>query len=261
MCKYFKYIFLFVCVIFITNPIAAKNSSVDRFAEVVDSIYGSMVFPYNVAPGIVLTNIGVDKKDKLLVINYTLNPEFVESVLRNASTENGIAQLLTGYDEIFSISMIEPEVGFRTIVTFPTADGVNRTQFVTVPASAIPIVYSKLKNGDFSSLKPYLEMLEDTFSKMKFPLRVVNGVYLINGFIKDKEANWVYRIEGDVDSSNITDDVIQHNRINVLNNLRANLTTNYLSEIEEKEITLHYSYLNEKGDILYEFIFTADDLK
>ena len=227
----------------------------------VDSIHGSMVFPYNVAPGIVLTNIGVDKKDKLLVINYTLNPEFVESVLRNASTENGIAQLLTGYDEIFSISMIEAEVGFRTIVTFPTADGVNRTQFVTVPASAIPIVYSKLKNGDYSSLKPYLEMLEDTFSNMKFPLRVVNGVYLVNGFIKDKEANWVYRIEGDVNSSNITDDVIQHNRINILNNLRANLTTNYLSEIEEKEITLHYSYLNEKGDILYEFIFTADDLK
>lgn len=160
MRKYLKYIFPFVCVIFITHSITAKNSRIDRFAEVVDSIHSSMVFPYNVAPGIVLTNIGVDKKDKLLVINYTLNPEFVESVIKNASSENGIAQLLTGYDEIFSISMIDAEAGFRTIVTYPKADGLNKTQFVTVPASAIPIVYSKLKNGDFSSLKPYLEMLE-----------------------------------------------------------------------------------------------------
>ena len=110
-------------------------------------------------------------------------------------------------------------------------------------------------------MKPYLEMLENTFSNMQFPLKVVNGVYLINGFIKDNEANWVYRIEGNIDSSNITDDIIQHNRINVLNNLRANLTPDYLSEIEDKGITLHYSYLNDKGNILYEFIFTADDLK
>lgn len=261
MRKYLKYIFPFVCVIFITHSISAKNSRIDRFAEVVDSIHNSMVFPYNVAPGIVLTNIGVDKKDKLLVINYTLNPEFVESVIKNASSENGIAQLLTGYDEIFSISMIDAEAGFRTIVTYPTADGLNKTQFVTVPASAIPIVYSKLRNGDYSSLKPYLEMLENTFSNMQFPLKVVNGVYLINGFIKDNEANWVYRIEGNIDSSNITDDIIQHNRINVLNNLRANLNPDYLIEIEDKGITLHYSYLNDKGNILYEFIFTADDLK
>lgn len=104
-------------------------------------------------------------------------------------------------------------------------------------------------------------MLETTFSNMQFPLKVVNGVYLINGFIKGNEANWVYRIEGNVDSSNITDDIIQHNRINVLNNLRANLSPDYLREIEEKGITLHYSYLNEKGDVLYEFIFSADDLR
>ena len=241
---FLKFIILFICAIFITYTASAKISKIDRFAQVVDSLHSSMVFPYNVAPGIILTNIGVDKEDRLLVINYTLNPEFVESVLRNASTENGIAQLLTGYDEIFSISMIEAEAGFRTIVTFPTADGINRTQFITVPASAIPIVYSKLKNGDYSSMKPYLEMLENTFSNMQFPLKVVNGVYLIN-----------------IDSSNITDDIIQHNRINVLNNLRANLNPDYLSEIEDKGITLHYSYLNDKGNILYEFIFTADDLK
>ena len=258
---FLKFIILFICAIFITYTASAKISKIDRFAQVVDSLHSSMVFPYNVAPGIILTNIGVDKEDRLLVINYTLNPEFVESVLRNASTENGIAQLLTGYDEIFSISMIEAEAGFRTIVTFSTADGINRTQFITVPASAIPIVYSKLKNGDYSSMKPYLEMLENTFSNMQFPLKVVNGVYLINGFIKDNEANWVYRIEGNIDSSNITDDIIQHNRINVLNNLRANLNPDYLSEIEDKGITLHYSYLNDKGNILYEFIFTADDLK
>ena len=247
MRKYLKYIFPFVCVIFITHSITAKNSRIDRFAEVVDSIHSSMVFPYNVAPG--------------RVLNYTLNPEFVESVIKNASSENGIAQLLTGYDEIFSISMIDAEAGFRTIVTYPTADGLNKTQFVTVPASAIPIVYSKLKNGDFSSLKPYLEMLEYTFSNMKFPLKVVNGVYLINGFIKDKEANWVYRIEGDVDLSNITDDIIQHNRMALINNLRANINPDYLIEIEEKGITLHYSYLNERGEILYEYIFSANDLK
>lgn len=261
MRNYLKSILLFVCVIFITHSTTAKNSSIDRFAQVVDSLHSSMVFPYNVAPGIVLTNIGVDKKEKMLVINYTLNPEFVESVIKNASTENGIAQLLTGYDEIFSISMIEAEAGFRTVVTSPSAYGLNSTKFVTVPASAIPIVYSKLKNGDFSSLKPYLEMLQYTFSNMKFPLKVVNGVYLINGFIKDNEANWVYRIEGNIDSSNITDEIIQHNRMNLINNLRANINPDYLIEIEEKGITLHYSYLNETGDILYEFIFTADDLK
>ncbi len=261
MRKFLKFIVLFICAIFITYTASAKISKIDRFAEVVDSIHSSMVFPYNVAPGVVFTNIGVDKKDKLLVINYTLNPEFVESVIKNASSENGIAQLLTGYDEIFSISMIDAEAGVRIVVTYPTADGLNKTQFVTVPASAIPLVYSKLKSGDYSSLKPYLEMLEYTFSNMKFPLKIVNGVYLINGFIKDSEANWVYRIEGDIDSSNITDDIIRHNRMALINNLRANLNPDYLIEIEEKGITLHYSYLNDKGNILYEFIFTAEDLK
>ena len=107
----------------------------------------------------------------------------------------------------------------------------------------------------------YRNKMEYTFSNMKFPLKVVNGVYLINGFIKDKEANWVYRIEGDVDSSNITDDIIQHNRMALINNLRANINPDYLIEIEEKGITLHYSYLNEKGEILYEYIFSANDLK
>lgn len=259
--KYLKYIFLFVGVIFIIHPITAKDNKIDRFAEVVDSLHSSMVFPYNVAPGIVLTNIGVDKKAKMLVINYTLNPEFVNSVIKNASSENGIAQLLTGYDEIFSISMIEAEAGYKTIVTCPSADGINKTQFVTVPASAIPIVYSKLKNGDYSSLKPYLEMLETTFANMQFPLKVVNGVYLINGYIKDKEAHWVYRIEGNVDSSKITDDIIRNNRMNLINNLRANISPHYLTEIEEQGISLHYTYLNEKDEFLYEVVLTAKELK
>lgn len=48
------------------------------------------------APGITLTNVGVDRDDKMLVINYTLNPEFVDCVINNISSENGIAQLLTG---------------------------------------------------------------------------------------------------------------------------------------------------------------------
>ena len=47
----------------------------------------------------------------------------------------------------------------------------------------------------------------------------------------------------------------------LINNLRANLSPDYLIEIEEKGITLHYSYLNEKGEILYEYIFSANDLK
>ena len=104
-------------------------------------------------------------------------------------------------------------------------------------------------------------MLGDTFANMQLPLKVVNGVYLINGFIKDKEAHWVYRIEGDIDSSNFTDDIVRNNRLNLINNLRANLSSNYLTEIEEQGISLHYTYLNEKDDILFEFIFTANDLK
>lgn len=216
MRMYLKFIFLVVGVIFITHSLTAKNSKIDRFAEVVDSLHSSIVFPHNMAPGIVLTNIGVDKKEKMLVINYMLNPEFVESVIDNASSENGIAQLLTGYDEIFAISMIEAEAGYKIIVTCPSADGINKTKYATVPASAIPIVYTKLKNGDYSSLKPYLEMLENTFSNMHFPLKVVNGVYLINGFIKDNEANWIYRIEGDIDSSGISDEIIRHNRMSLI---------------------------------------------
>lgn len=261
MRNYRKFIFLFLCLIFITHMITAKNSKIDRFAEVVDSIHSSMVFPYNIAPGLVLTNVGVDRKEKMLVVNYMLNPEVVEAFLKNVSSENGIAQILTGYDEIFSITMIEAEAGYKIIATYPSTDGLNKTQFVTVPASAIPIVYYKLKNGDYSSLKPYLEMLESTFSNMQFPLKLVNGISLINGFIKDKEANWVYRIEGNIDSSNITDDIIRNNRINLINSLRTKISPDYLTEIEEQGISLHYTYLNEKDDVLYEFVFTADDLK
>lgn len=261
MLNHLKYILLAGCVFFIAPSMAPQKSSIERFAEVVDSLHRQIVFPHNIAPGIILTNVGVNKNDKMLVINYMLNPEMVESVVKNVTSENGIAQLLTGYDEIFSISMIEAEAGYRVIITSPSADGLNKTKIVDVPASAIPKVYSKLKNGDYSSLKPYLEMIQSTISNMQFPIKIVDGVSLINVFIKGKEAHWVYRIEGDIDASKITDAVIQNNRINVINNLRANMSPDYITEIEEKGISLHYSYLDEKGNLLYEFIFTADDLK
>lgn len=96
---------------------------------------------------------------------------------------------------------------------------------------------------------------------MKFPLKITNGIYLVNAFIKDKEANWVYRIEGHTNSPDINDDVIKNNRINLINNLRANMSSNYLNEIEEQGISLHYTYLNDAGDILYELRFTAEDLR
>ena len=147
MRNYLKYIFLFSCAILITPSITANKNKIDRFAEVVDSLHSSLILPYSLAPGIVLTNVGVDKKDKMLLINYMVNPEIVETLIKNVSSENGIAQILTGYDEIFSISMIEAEAGYKVIITSPSEDGLNKTQFATVPASAIPKVYNKLKNG------------------------------------------------------------------------------------------------------------------
>lgn len=39
------------------------------------------------------------------------------------------------------------------------------------------------------------------------------------------------------------------------------MSSNYLNEIEEQGISLHYTYLNDAGDILYELRFTAEDLR
>lgn len=39
------------------------------------------------------------------------------------------------------------------------------------------------------------------------------------------------------------------------------MSPNYLNEIEEQGISLHYTYLNDAGDILYELRFTAEDLR
>ncbi len=258
----FKYILL-IGYVFLTSPlISARNNSINRFAQVVDSLHDHIVLPQNIAPGIVLTNIGVDKNDKMLVINYMLNPGLVESVARNVSSENGIAQLLTGYDEIFSISMIEAEAGCRIIITSPSSDGINKTKIVDVPASAIPVVYDKLKRGvDHSPLKPYLEMLQSTFSNLQFPLKIVDGIYLTEAYIKEKEAHWVYRIEGVVDVTDISDAMIQNSRINLTNNLRSVMSADYVKEIEEKGISLHYTYHNIQGDVLFEYVFTATDLK
>lgn len=261
MADHLKQIFVITCLVLLSTSLSAQESKIDRFAFVVDSIHSQFVFPHHIGPGVDLTNIGVDKDEKMLVINYMLNPEFVETVVKNISSENGIAQLLTGYDEIFSISMIEADAGFRAIITSPSANGLNQTKIVDVPASAIPIVYSKLKNGDYSSLKSYLEMLEATFTNMDFPVKVAEGIYLIKGFIENKDANWVYRINGNIDKSLITDAVIQNNRINLLNNLRANLSPDYVKEIEDQGIRLHYSYLDEKDNLLFEFIFSSDDLR
>lgn len=256
-----RYVLLSVSLFILTPSISAGNGEIERFAEVVDSLHKGIVFPYTIAPGIVLTNIGVDKDEKMLVINYMLNPEMVETVAKNVASENGIAQLLTGYDEIFSISMINAEAGYKFIITSPSADGLNSSRVITVPASAIPPVYAKFKNGDYSSLKPYLEMLQSSFSNMQFPIKIVNGVWVTDAYIKDKEANWVYKIEGDVDASSFSDETIMHNRINLLNNLRANMSHDYVTEIEQEGITLHYTYRNEQGEKLFEFIFTAQDLK
>ncbi len=256
-----KYILLLIYLCFSVSSATAQTSNIERFAEVVDSLHSNIVFPYNIGPGIVLTNIGVDKSNKMLVINYLLNPEFVESVVKNASSENGIAQLLTGYDEIFAISMIDAEAGYMINITSPSANGQNTTETIRVPATAIPIVFEKLKNGDTSSLKPYLEMLQSTFSNIHFPLKIVEGIYLTDAFVEGKEANWIYRIEGDIENESLTDTIIQNNRINLINNLRANMSPNYLVEIEEENITLHYTYLDREGTLLFEFRFTADDLK
>lgn len=95
----------------------------------------------------------------------------------------------------------------------------------------------------------------------KFPLKITNGIYLVNAFIKDQEAHWVYKIEGHTNSADINDDIIKNNRINLINNLRANMSPNYLNEIEEQGISLHYTYLNDAGDFLYELRFTAEDLR
>lgn len=231
MRPYLRYIFLSGLLFLISPAIAAQSDAIDRFVQMVDSLHRGIVFPHNIGPGIVLTNIGVDKKDKMLVINYLLNPGFVESVVNNIPSENGIAQLLTGYDEIFSISMIEAEAGLRAVITIPSTDGTNKTKTVTIPASVIPRIYADLKNGDHSPLKPYLEMLQSTFDNTTLPLKIVDGIYLINAFVKDKEADWIYQIEGNVNKEDITDAVIQNNRMNLINNLRPNISS-YLPEIE-----------------------------
>lgn len=256
-----RYFLLAGCLLVITPAISAATGDIERFVEVVDSLHKRIVFPHNIAPGIVLTNVGVDKNEKMLVINYMLNLEMVEPVAENVASENGIAQLLTGYDEVFAISMINAEAGYKFILTSPSADGLNSSRIITVPASAIPVVYDKLKNGDYSSLKPYLEMLQSSFSNMQFPIKIVDGVWITDAYISDNEANWIYKIEGDIDASSFTDDLIQHNRINLLNNLRANMSQDYITEIEQKGITLHYTYRNERGATLFEFVFTAQDLK
>lgn len=260
MKSFLKYILLGIAILFLNPSIKAQVNGIDRFAEVVDSLHQNIVFPYSIAPGIILTNVGVDKNDKMLVINYLLNPEIVDAVVENAPTENGVAQLLSGYDEVFSTSMIEAESGYKIIINSPSSDGINKTKIITVPSTAIPVVYSKLKNGDFSPLKPYLEMLQSSISNMHFPFKIVAGIYCTDAYIKGKEAHWIYLIEGDSDELNFSEEIIQNNRLNLLNNLRANLSENYIEEIKEQGITLHYTYYNEKGEKLFEFVFGRDDL-
>lgn len=255
--RFFAIIFFSFCAQF-TN---AQKSAINRFAEIVDSLHRNIVFPYTVAQGITLTNVGVDTDSKMLVINYMLNAEMVDAVASNATTENGIAQLLTGYDEIFSTSMINAEAGCKIIISSPSNNGGNESKIVTIPPSAIPAVYHKLKNGDFSSLKPYLELLQSTFSNLKFPVKIANGINLTNAYIVNKDIYWLYEIEGEMVAANISNEIIRHNRLNLINSLRSVISPDYMTEIEEQGITIHYIYKNCMGETLYEFIFTADDLK
>lgn len=261
MFRYLKHLALIGCAFLLAPSVMAQDEAIDRFAEVVDSLHRHIVFPHNIAPGIVLTNVGVNKAEKMLVINYMLNSEMVEAVADNAASENGIAQLLSGYDEIFSTTMIEANAGYQFIITTPSPDGLNKTRIVSVAPDAISSVYARLKNGDHSPLQPYLEMLQSTFSNMQLPARIAAGVYLTDGYIKDNEAHWIYRLEGVSDTSYFSEAVLQNNRINLINTLRANLSPEYLTEIEEKGITLHYTYTGEQGEILFEFILAAADLK
>lgn len=96
---------------------------------------------------------------------------------------------------------------------------------------------------------------------MQFPVKIANGIYLINAIIKDKEVDWIYKVDGDIKASDISDTIIQNNRNSLINTLRSNMSPDYLIEIEEKGISLRYSYFNERGDLLYELILTAEDLK
>lgn len=250
-----------VSFFFCASFASAQTISINRFAEVVDSLHRSIVFPYTVAPGITLVNVRVDTDNKLLVINYMLNPDVVDAVANNASTENGIAQLLTGYDEIFSTSMLEAEAGCKILISFPSNNGGIESKIVTITPSAISEVYHKLKNGDFTPLKSYLEMLQSTFSNMKFPFQVSNGINLIDAYIANNDVYWIYEIKGELVASDISDEIIQNNRFNLISSLRINIAPEYITEIEEKGIAIHYVYKNSKSEPLFDFTFTANDLK
>lgn len=239
----------------------AQQSAINRFAEVVDSLHSHIIFPYTVAQGITLMNIGVDTDNKMLVINYMLNPDMVDAVANNAVTDNGIAQLLTGYDEIFSTSMIDAGAGCKIVISSPSKNGDSTSKIVTIPLSRISPVYQKLKNGDFSSLKPYLELLQSTFSDLKFPLKIANGILLTNAYIVNKDVYWMYEIEGEIIADNISDEIIQLNRLNMINSLRSTIAPEYTKEIEEQGIKIHYVYKNNKGEELYDFVFTDEDLR
>lgn len=256
-----KYIFLIAFLLLCSSAVKAQKSNIERLAEVVDSLHSNIVYPYNIAQGLVITNVGVDKTEKMLVVNYLLNSNLVETFAKNIASENGIAQILTGYDEIFSKSMIDAEAGFKIIITSPAADGSNTSKIVTIPADSIPIVYNKLKNGDSSPLLPYLEMLRTSISNMQLPMKIANGISLVNAFINDKDANWIYQFENDFNLSNLSETELRNNRLKMINNLRSSIDPHYIIEMEEQGITLHYTYLDKNGDKLYEVIISSEDLK
>ncbi|MDE6042799.1 MAG: hypothetical protein K2G07_04535 [Muribaculaceae bacterium] len=261
MFKILKFGFFLLCATLIVPSLSAHNSAVERFAVIVDSLHKHIVLPLNIAPGIVLTNIGVDKDENSLVINYMLNPELVDAVVANASSENGVAQLLTGYDEIFAQSMIEADACAKIVITSPSSDGKNNIHTVTIPVSDIKMVYHKLKKGDASPLMPYLEALKSTFSNMQFPVKIVEGINMINVNVIENEVCYTYKFEVNVDASKITDNLLLSSRQMTLANLRANLIPEYIAEIKEKGIKIRYNYLNNNGEALYEFVFSAEDFE
>ena len=263
MMKYLKSVILIGCFFMCLPSLGAKNKAVERLAEVVDSLHRGIYYPYTMSLSMTLTNVGVDKKDKMVVFSFISSQGMEESLGKMLASENGTAQMLASYDEILALSMLEAKAGFKYFISGPAADGKTKTTTIKVSPSEVSAMYYKLKNGEFSPIQPYLEMIQSTISNTSIPLNMGNGNTLSNAYIKDNEIHWVYTLDDSVAefNRNLPESSLQEKRRNIVNTLGKNMAPVYLKEMEEKGITTYFTYLDKQGNLLFELIITADDYK
>lgn len=121
---------------------------------------------------------------------------------------------------------------------------------------------SRIKEGlDSGELVPFtvLELLQREIDISDFPYELDENLWMIDGYIKGNTVYYIYKLEGDITSDDLSYSDIMEMKQGILEDLEQVLLKFHKKEMTQKGIRLVYIYKNKYDKEFARIEITADD--